>query len=375
MRFSGLLIFLSACLALRGGIAVDREVRAGQSPVGGWQVHDPIVHSNLTIFPLTTERTHSTRNYITLDEGLAAGTVKVAELGAGLIRRRPGGQPRPIPEQAQVNQLVLINDSNKALILLAGEVVTGGKQDRVIAKDRIIPPGAEPLPLDVFCVEPGRWHGTSLAFEGKSFMVAPRVREKAASAKNQQEVWDSTAAVREGVAAGVAPAARAELGTSSSYIQLERSDAFKRRIDQASSELAREYERALRGTLRGKDVVGVVIAVNGEVIWADLFAEPELFEKYWPKLLRSYVVEALSVPLVEHAQAARADAESFLAEQEGKQIIEIEPGEYRLLEVQHPRYAIFELASLIEKTEPVLHFSKLRKETAYERIRPLHRPR
>ena len=149
---------------------------------------------------------------------------------------------------------------------------------------------------------------------------------------------------------------------------LRRAAELKRKIDSTAADLQQEYEKALRTQLRGKELVGVVVAVNGEVIWADLFAEPALFEKYWPKLLRSYVVEALSVPRVEHARATRDDAERFLAEQEGKQIIEVEPGEYRLLEVQHPRYAIFELTSLLEKAEPVLHFNKLRKE-------PTARPR
>jgi hypothetical protein len=60
-----------------------------------------------------------------------------------------------------VNQLVLVNRSKRPLLLLAGELVSGGKQDRIIAKDRIVAPGAEPLPLDVFCVEHGRWSSGS----------------------------------------------------------------------------------------------------------------------------------------------------------------------------------------------------------------------
>src|SRR3989304_1208762 len=78
-------------------------------------------------------------DYITLDEGLASGEIEVTELGAALIRRRPGTRP---PDSAQVNTLALINHSKKALVLLAGEIVTGGKQDRGVSKDRIIPPRA-----------------------------------------------------------------------------------------------------------------------------------------------------------------------------------------------------------------------------------------
>ena len=60
--------------------------------------------------------------------------------------------------------MVLVNNSKRPLILLAGEIVTGGKQDRVIGKDRIIPAESDPIDLGVFCVEPGRWVGSSDRF-------------------------------------------------------------------------------------------------------------------------------------------------------------------------------------------------------------------
>ncbi len=328
-----------------------------------WQVNPPIVYSNLALFPVTSGQSHDSRNYLTLDEGLRSSEVEVTELGAVIIRRRPGSRPL---DQAQVNRLVLINNSSRPLVLLAGEIVTGGKQDRVISKDRVIPPGGDPLPLDVFCVEPGRWHGASTSF-GASLMAAPNVREKAAVAKDQQQVWNATAESRTAVADAAAPSSgrgqvQQELQSSSSYAQMEASPTIKRRIDDASTGLQRDYERALRGALQGKNVVGVVVAINGEVVWADLFADSSLFQRYWPKLLRSYVVEAMSVPVVEHARASVADAERFLGEQQGKQIIEVEPGEYRLVQIDSPRYSIFQLASLTEKSEPLLHFNKLRKE-------------
>jgi len=384
MRRWFLVVFSFA--ALLGGMFPSSPGLVGTARAGRldppWQVHDPITYSNLALFPVTAAGQHDASGYLTLDEGLRAGEVEVTELGAAMIRRRPGG---PQGGQAQVNTLALINHSKRPLILLAGEIVTGGKQDRVISKDRIVLPGGE-LPLDVFCVEPGRWHGASQAFGGQSLMAAPTIREKAAVAKNQQEVWQANDQVRSGVAenlggstAGGAPAAaRAELGRSSSYAQLENSEVFKRRIDDASNQLQRDYERALRGALSGKDVVGVVIAINGEVVWADVFADSGLFARYWPKLLRSYVVEAMSGPVVEHAVARRPTAEQFLYQAEGKQIIEVEPGEYRLIQIDHPRYSVFQLASLIEKSEPLLHFNKLRKETyprPYPKPVPLPGPR
>ena len=397
-KVSGILILLTLAFAVLSLSVLSGS--ATQKIAPAWQVHQPLVHSNLAVFPVTGTRSHPTAAYITLDEGLRAGTVEVTELGAVIHRPRPGlqQQQRQHTGGAQVNTLTLINHSKQPLLLLAGEIVTGGKQDRVVSSDRIIPPHSN-LPLNVFCVEPGRWSGSSVKFDGKSFMAAPKVRQKAAVSKNQQEVWAATGIVREGMvdtmardaaaessAGGIgAPAAarrvaeaRAALSASTSYQVMENQGAMKSLIDETSNRLQRDYEKALRGALRGQKVTGVVIAINGEVVWADVFADPELFEKYWPKLLRSYAVEAVSVRPIEHAKATRRAAERFLFTLDGKQIIEVEPGEYRLTHVDHPRYDVFKLYSLWEKTEPLLHFSKLRKDTVqvgHREPRPMQRRR
>src|SRR5260370_41906371 len=88
----------------------------------------------------------------------------------------------------------MINRGKRPLVLLAGELVSGGKQDRIIAKDRIVGPGERPLPLDVFCVEHGRW-SSGTQFAAAKIMVHPSVREKAAVDQKQEQVWD---AVRSG---------------------------------------------------------------------------------------------------------------------------------------------------------------------------------
>ena len=99
---------------------------------------------------------------------------------------------------AQVNQLVLINRGKRPLLLLAGEVVSGGKQDRIIAKDRIIPIGAKPLPLDVFCVEHSRWtSGDAKIFRSANDGSSHRAR-KGRVDQDQSQVW---AAVRGDMAA------------------------------------------------------------------------------------------------------------------------------------------------------------------------------
>ncbi len=152
---AGLVAVALAC------VFFNRPVFAGQPDLDAdYKVLPAIVHGNLAIFPVVAARSHDTSLLMTLDEGVRAGQVTVTEAGGerGLVR--PGQHLRP-DSGAEVNRLVLYNNSNRPLLLLAGEIVTGGKQDRVIGADRIVPPNAGPIDLSVFCVEPGRWVASS----------------------------------------------------------------------------------------------------------------------------------------------------------------------------------------------------------------------
>src|SRR6202140_5276324 len=136
-------------------------LQAGEvAPASGYSLLSPIRSGNLTVFPVVASKSFDTVEFLTLDEGLRSGDVVVTEAGQarGLIRHRPRDPAIMHPvRDAEVNRLVLVNNSKRPLLLLAGEIVTGGKQDRVIGKDRIVPAESDPVDLSVFCVEPGRW--------------------------------------------------------------------------------------------------------------------------------------------------------------------------------------------------------------------------
>src|SRR5437762_10914156 len=170
--------FVLAVVVVLIGLAVMIPcwLPAGEVSAGaGFQVLAPIRHGNLTIFPVVTANAHDTHQFLTLDEGLRSGEVIVSEAGnvAPLVRRR---RTRPVWDEsrrhdgAEVNRLVLVNNSKKPLLLLAGEIVTGGKQDRIIGKDRLVPAESDPVDLSVFCVEPGRWVANSAKFGASQAM-------------------------------------------------------------------------------------------------------------------------------------------------------------------------------------------------------------
>src|ERR1700732_482116 len=330
-------------------------------PEGNWRLLDPIAYENITIFPVVSSSNQDTSSFLTLDEGLSSGEVIVSEQGAAGLARTRDGRPITIPQYnsgASVNQLVLINRGKRPLLLLAGELVSGGKQDRIIGKDRIVPVGAEPLPLDVFCVEHGRWTGSSSQFVASKTIVHPSVREQAAVNQKQTDVW---AAVASGTTAmvEVSPAAAPRLSRNElsetiateartqSYEKIYDSRRVGVSVDALVDELQKRFARGTAG-LKGERVVGVIVAYGGEVPWSDIFASSDLFHHYWSKLLRSYAVEALARPTLRETASAD-DAREFLRRPKGREMQETEAGVYRWREVSEGKLALIELEALQPK--------------------------
>jgi hypothetical protein len=330
----------------------------------GWRLLDPVTYENISLFPVVASSQQDTSAFLTLDEGLSSGEVIVSEQGATGLARTRDSQRRPTPDYTRgpaVNQLVLVNRSKRPLVLLAGELVSGGKQDRIIAKDRIVAPGAEPLPLDVFCVEHGRWSSGS-QFTASGTIVHPSVREQAALKQNQNEVW---AAVRAGSTASRSPgstprpavAPRVSPGEiadtiatavpTQSYAKIYEGTRVGASVEEFAAQLQKRFSKSTTG-LKGERVVGVVVAYGGEVAWSDIFASGELLDHYWPKLLRSYAVEAVARPTLRETASAD-DARGFLRRLNGRETQETEAGVYRWRETSEGRLALIELEALQPK--------------------------
>jgi hypothetical protein len=364
------------------------RVSAAGGPAGindAYRVLAPIESGNLLLFPVvrTGGKSGTGTPFLTLDEGLKNGSVEVTEAGKvrGLVRRRENG---PAWNEHfggdQVNTLVLVNNSNQPLVLLAGEIVTGGKQDRVIAKDRIVPPGSDPIDLSVFCIEPGRWVESSAVFGASakgvvgSFMVQPTVRQQAMVAKDQQQVWNSVHGTIAALAAAPAPSGGPMIPAApvqtTSYAKAMQSDALREKVDEAAAPLMKSREEIM-AQLRKEGAIGVVVAVRGEIVWADLFSNTELLSRYWTKLVRSYAAESLN-PGETHAKPTVADAERFLEEPNGgRETSEGSVGIYRYLELRSDDTETFVLESLLPDAKYDVHISKLKLRDVERRVRPI----
>ncbi len=244
---------------------VEVEVEAGGA---AYLVGEPLAHKNMTVFVLSSPR-EDERDFLTLDEGLKGGQVKIAE-----------------QEQETVHTLQLENKSDRPLYLQEGERVQGGLQDRVIASSLVIPPHSGIAKVPTFCVEQSRWteggRGKEFGFTVNAALAPKGVRGAAKVEGDQGGVWKCVGAHK--------VSARAQLqtpNTNSSVNETLDADAVRSVSD--------NYAAALGGALEapaGRHAVGLAIAVNGQIEEVNIYPNSALFHKLAPRLIQSYALQA-----------------------------------------------------------------------------------
>lgn len=321
---------VSACLAASAAHASDAPRLSG-----------PFTHENLSVYFVHGASAPGPVP-LTLQEALDRKAVEVVETGS-------------------VNELKIRNKGGEPIFIQSGDIVKGGKQDRVVTTSFLLPPRSGEVPLASFCVEHGRWsprgqeaagHFSSSAEalpsrKAKLAMKAPLPAAEAApvaeqqvqsanrrqSARNdeaaqrrqgasrndtgarQQMVWNEVAATQDKLSGGLNQSVNAAESSTSLQLSLENKQLRAARAD---------YAAALEGKAGADDVVGYVFAVNGQINSADLYPSNALFRKMWPKLLAASVTEAIgdsatgtgTPPDIATVQAFLAGAESGQAQEE-----------------------------------------------------------
>jgi len=252
-------------------------------PWGAWAsegtISGPVVFRNLQVFLVHGEAQLDHRAYVTLDEAIRQEIVVVKETG-------------------QVAELTIENVSkDRTVFVHAGDIVKGGRQDRTIRHDVILPPLSGPVPLAALCVESGRWSGrggedVAKFSAGEQMLSSRSMRVASRSEGSQQDVWGGIAQQQEMLSENISALAGREADVrdarSPSSLQLSlESDELKK--------VVQEYETALKAMIEGKaDVIGLVYAINGEINTAEVYNSGALFRTLWPKLLHAAIVEAVA---------------------------------------------------------------------------------
>ncbi len=237
-------------------------------------------YENLRLYPIVIDPAKQTVNGIGIPQ-LTALAEAMNLPGFRITERKQFGRN----EQAWYNALTVQNKTTHTVFLMAGDVVTGGNQDRVIAHDEVVLPGTLKN-IEVFCVEHGRseYYDPNApvaekqvaAFRGYFSVASPQVR-RAVHSGDQQGVWDAVASVTAANKAESKTQAYAALETAENEKKDQRA-AYLRYFDGKFSDLP--------------NTVGMVAVCNGKVVGVDIFGDAGLFQQEYKALLHGYVAEA-----------------------------------------------------------------------------------
>lgn len=279
-----------------GNAAAPGDTTAGELRLD----ETPVAFQHLQLFAVRRNVTSTIAhdaNYKSLKEALESKTVVVSESGGAVpnnSRDRLNNSPltdNVVMEENQigggerVNTLQVENLSNDTVFLMAGELVKGGKQDRVIAKDMLLPPKSGKRDLPVFCVEHGRWtyhaDGAAADFASYSNVVSNTVRDAVVNEKDQGRVWSEVANVTAANDAGTA---------TSTYNALEASGEFQKK--------SQPYHDFFKDKFKNNtDIVGIIAMSGDTLIGADVFYNPAMFDKQINGLLHAYITDVVTKPV------------------------------------------------------------------------------
>jgi hypothetical protein len=270
-----------------------------------YRVSAPIIHENLAIY-LVHGRSVPGPVPLTLAEAMVKQAVRVHETG-------------------NVSELQIENLGTDEVFVQAGDIVKGGKQDRVLTVSLILPPKSGKIAIASLCVEQGRWTArgkedvTTFATasaavpsrEAKLAMRAPapvvdrpanqpmttgigrgdaripnsRVGYVTEGSSAQQKVWDNVRKVQQGLSSNLGTTVNAAASGTSLQLALE---------NEKLKDAQRGYITALQTAAeKDGDVVGYIFAINGKLNSAEVYPSNGLFRKMWPKLLDASVTEAI----------------------------------------------------------------------------------
>jgi len=244
---------------------LDRPLWGGQvsRDLGRWlgstRVGQSAAHGPLFVLWLTAKDSSPPLEVVTLDEARRSGALLITERA-----------------QASVPELVVENRGKIHILLLAGEILLGGRQNRVLREDILLPPLSGARSIGVYCVEQGRWNEGGKEFESKGSFAQPGLRSKLMERADQHQVWDA-------VAKSAREAAPATPSPTQSYQAIYDDGKVQAHIG--------EVERA--ASLRPPVTAhGAAVFVGSAMSGLDLFHSPGLFTREWPKLLRAHALEA-----------------------------------------------------------------------------------
>lgn len=289
----GFCILAFACKNTNGKPRIAINLPDEMHAIDGITIHKSITVQNLSLFILTGKENIVGNSYTTLSKAMDEKQVVVNETGS-------------------VNQLSIDNNSDDYVFIHSGDIVKGGKQDRTISYDVIIPPNSKNIQLESFCVEQGRWEQraeeTVVAFSSNSKMLSSRDLKLAAKHENNQGlVWSKVSEQKEYLNDKLS----AKNGYAVNIADNESNSSLQLALESEELKKAKEeFYEELKELIDTPDALGYAYAINGEIYGVEVYNNTQLFTDLWDKILESIIVEAIS-----------KDGETILAEKTEKEVL------------------------------------------------------
>ncbi len=307
-----------------------------------YRISAPYSHKNLTIYLIHGKDETNKTNILTLQEAMQRQILRVYET-------------------SDVNELSVENISKQFDVFIqSGDIVKGGKQDRVLSVSIIIPARSGRIKIEAFCVESGRWQkrgneDSSQFSSSNDRIVSKDLKLAANGVRSQQEVWAKVSEAQEKLSSNVGSSVQSGPSRSSLQLSLENGKV---------AATADEYVSKLGTLIAGKsDVIGYAFAINGQINSADVYVSNDLFKKLWTRMLKAAAVEAVAEQnsSAAHATPAKPDAvKAFLSDADrGRAEERSASGGTKIVTRDQENSAVYEARD--DKSKTVVHRAYVRK--------------
>jgi hypothetical protein len=260
----------------------------------GFEMRRPIVDGRLTLIPIIATQPTTTSKFITLHDGMAKGVVSVREMGG--------------VDEWQVDTVRVTNRSRETLVILEGELIEDAMQDRVTAEATTVLAGAT-SELQVRCVEEDRDHGGTRFNPGHA--IAELGLRRTVIHSSQEAVWSKVKQIN----------SRDKIRTGTNTYRLAAHAQAKDHSERRSN-----LVKQLESLEERPNIVGLAVAIDGQVVAIDRLATPELYRSLEGKLIASYLPATSGAP-AEGKRVAPADVRKLATEITGSQT----PGSHSIM--------------------------------------------